>query len=225
MGLVTNADDENAPIILLVDNNPMSRRRIEQSLRTKEFIFISCEDGDNAVDVYSENMPDLVIMALDIPSMDGHVAALEIREADPEARIIFLAPARLINLAKDAAFSAGAVAWIQKPVTASLFDEVWDKVLGPVPEAPGLEDLDKLYPKDLDKKEQMPALGELPPLGELLPSPLPALNIPLPALVTPQSIENTTKTLKKKAFILTAILFSSLVGGYLWSLVGDIPYL
>ena len=94
MGLVTDVDDENAPIILLVDNNPMSRRRIEQSLKTKEFIFISCEDGDNAVDVYSENMPDLVIMALDIPSMDGHVAALEIREVDSEARIIFHAPAR-----------------------------------------------------------------------------------------------------------------------------------
>ena len=94
MGLVTDVDDENAPIVLLVDNNPMSRRRIEQSLRTKEFVFINCEDGDNAVDVYSENMPDLVIMALDIPSMDGHVAALEIREADPEARIIFLAPSR-----------------------------------------------------------------------------------------------------------------------------------
>ena len=66
MGLVTDVDDENAPIVLLVDNNPMSRRRIEQSLRTKEFVFINCEDGDNAVDVYSENMPDLVIMALDL---------------------------------------------------------------------------------------------------------------------------------------------------------------
>ena len=42
MGLVTDVDDENAPIVLLVDNNPMSRRRIEQSLRTKEFIFINC---------------------------------------------------------------------------------------------------------------------------------------------------------------------------------------
>ena len=136
MGLVTDVDDENAPIVLLVDNNPMSRRRIEQSLRTKEFVFINCEDGDNAVDVYSENMPDLVIMALDIPSMDGHVAALEIREADPEARIIFLAPSRLAQIAEDAAYSAGAVAWVQKPVTATLFDEVWDKVLGPIPEAP-----------------------------------------------------------------------------------------
>ena len=159
MGLVTDVDDENAPIVLLVDNNPMSRRRIEQSLRTKEFVFINCEDGDNAVDVYSENMPDLVIMALDIPSMDGHVAALEIREADPEARIIFLAPSRLAQIAEDAAYSAGAVAWVQKPVTANLFDEVWDKVLGPIPEAPGLQDLDKLYPKDLDKKET-PLLGE-----------------------------------------------------------------
>ena len=214
MGLVTDVDDENAPIVLLVDNNPMSRRRIEQSLRTKEFIFITCEDGDNAVDVYSEHLPDLVIMALDIPSMDGHVAALEIREADPEARIIFLAPSRLAQIAEDATFSAGAVAWVQKPVTANLFDEVWDKVLGPIPEAPGLEDLDKLYPKDLDKKEELPPLGELPPL-----------EVSTPTTLSSEAIKETAKGLKKKAFILTIILFGGLVGGYLWSLFGDIPYL
>ena len=225
MGLVTEVDDENAPIILLVDNNPMSRRRIEQSLKTKEFIFISCEDGDNAVDIYSEHMPDLVIMALDIPSMDGHVAALEIREVDSEARIIFLAPARLANLAEDAAYSAGAVAWIQKPVTASLFDEVWDKVLGPIPEAPGLEDLDKLYPESLDSgKEQLPDLGGLPSLGELPPlGELPSL--PEPSNTDSESIVKTAKSLKRKVFFLTFVLFSGLVGGYLWSFFGDIPYL
>ena len=242
MGLVTDVDDENAPIVLIVDNNPMSRRRIEQSLRTKDFIFIYCDDGDNAVDIYSGKMPDLVIMALDIPSMDGHVAALEIREVDPEARIIFLAPKRLAKLAEDAAFSAGAVAWIEKPVSASLFDEVWNKVLGPIPEAPGLEDLDVLYPKDLGvQKQELPELGALPPLENLPPlgnlpplenlpplDALPPLGLPIEATIplpSQTSLEKTTKGLKRKAFILTAILFGGLVGGYLWSIFGDIPYI
>ena len=233
MGLVTDVDDENAPIVLIVDNNLMSRRRIEQSLKTKDFIFIYCDDGDNAVDVYSEKMPDLVIMALDIPSMDGHVAALEIREADPEARIIFLAPKRLAKLAEDAAYSAGAVAWIQKPVSATLFGEVWGDVLGKIPEAPGLQDLDELYPKNLDdEKSDLPELGGLPPLLDLPPlEELPPLeNLPLIELPPPQSslndsIEKTTKGLKRKAFIVTVILFSGLVGGYLWSIFGDIPYI
>jgi len=239
MGLVTDVDDENAPIVLIVDNNPMSRRRIEQSLRTKDFLFIYCEDGDNAVDIYTEKMPDLVIMALDIPSMDGHVAALEIREVDPEARIIFLAPKRLAKLAEDAAYSAGAVACIEKPVSASLFDEVWNKVLGPIPEAPGLQDLDELYPKDLDSKTQelpdlgvLPPLDTLPPLGNLPPleglpplEPLPSLEVPIASTSSPTELEKTTKGLKRKAFLLTIILFSGLVGGYLWSLFGDIPYI
>jgi len=239
MGLVTDVDDENAPIVLIVDNNPMSRRRIEQSLRTKDFLFIYCEDGDNAVDIYTEKMPDLVIMALDIPSMNGHVAALEIREVDPEARIIFLAPKRLAKLAEDAAYSAGAVACIEKPVSASLFDEVWNKVLGPIPEAPGLQDLDELYPKDLDSKTQelpdlgaLPPLDTLPPLGDLPPleglpplEPLPSLEVPIASTSSPTELEKTTKGLKRKAFLLTIILFSGLVGGYLWSLFGDIPYI
>ncbi len=230
MGLVTDVEDENAPIVLIVDNNPMSRRRIEQSLKTKEFIFVYCDDGDDAVDIYSDRMPDLVIMALDIPSMDGHVAALEIREADPEARIIFLAPKRLAKLAEDAAYSAGAVAWIQKPVSAALFGEVWDKVLGEIPEAPGLQDLDELYPKNLDSDEtdlpELPPLLGLPSLDELPPlETLPPIDQSLVKSSATKSFEKTKKGLLKKVIILTIVLFSGLVGGYLWSIFGDIPYI
>ena len=62
MGLVTETKDELAPVVLVVDNNEMSQRRISQALRSRDISIIACEDGDKAVDMYAEHEPDLVIM-------------------------------------------------------------------------------------------------------------------------------------------------------------------
>ena len=72
-----------------------------------------------------------------------------------------------------ATYSAGAVGWLAKPVSQSQLDEIWDQVLGPIPEAPGLEDIDELYPEDRIKPEpdeiELPPIAELPPIGTLPP--------------------------------------------------------
>ena len=72
-----------------------------------------CEDGDQAVDEYIRLDPELVVLSLDIPSLDGHLAALEMREHGGEQRIVFVAPSRMAELATNASYSAGAVAWLQ----------------------------------------------------------------------------------------------------------------
>ena len=131
-----------------------------------------------------------MVISLDIPSLDGHLAALEMREHGGEARIVFVAPRRLATVAADAKFSAGAVAWLQKPITNAVIDEQWTTILGSIPEAPGLADLDQLYPIDRIKPEEddgplpLPALPGLPLPGMAeLPTPgeLPALEVELPS--------------------------------------------
>ena len=146
MALVTEADSEDAPVVLIVDNNQMSVYRLREIFKTRDFRIEVCEDGDLAVDEYIRLDPELVVLALDIPSLDGHLAALEMREHGGESRIVFTAPRRLSSLARDAAFSAGAVAVLEAPVSRGLVDAAWDQILGPIPDAPGLEDIDELYP-------------------------------------------------------------------------------
>ena len=126
--------------------------------------------------IFITEKPDLVIISLDIPGLDGHVAALEMRESRSDARIIFTTPRNKLELAEDAAFSAGAVALLQKPITQSSMDEVWDLVMGDIPDAPGVEDLDQLYPEvdeDVEVTVELEGLPEPPP-----PSALPALGPP-----------------------------------------------
>ncbi|MEK9694579.1 MAG: response regulator [Candidatus Poseidoniales archaeon] len=194
MGLVSETNDDSAPTVLIVDNNPMSINRLKNVFRVKNFNIEICEDGDQAVDEYIRIDPELVVMALDLPSLDGHIAALEMREHGGDQRIIFVAPKRMLSIAKDAAFSAGAVALLEKPVTTEALDEVWDTVLGDVPEAPGLEDLDELYPGERIKVEEDtgPILPQLPPLP--LPLPVPELD-ELPVLLPPTP---TAQPKKKK---------------------------
>jgi CheY-like chemotaxis protein len=183
MAYVSNNSNEESPTVLIVDNNAMSVQRLSRLFKVKDFNIEICEDGDQAVDEYIRLDPELVALSLDIPSLDGHLAALEMREHGGEARILFIAPKRLSSLAQDAALSAGAVAYLEKPISASSLEEKWEQILGPIPEAPGLEDLDQLYPEERIKVEEDDGPLPLPALPALPGMPLPGM--PLPGMPLP----------------------------------------
>ncbi|NCF96832.1 MAG: response regulator [Euryarchaeota archaeon] len=210
---VTNVEDEEAPTVLIVDNNQMSLHRLSNIFRQREFNVVTCEDGDRAVDEYIRLDPELVVLALDIPSMDGHLAALEMREHGDECRILFSAPKRQAQLAQDATHSAGAIGWVEKPITASAIDSIWDLVLGPIPEAPGLEDLDTIHPvEDVIEVE-----ADEVATPALTPTPLPV--IPINVSPTTEPIRRRKKSSKGKRLFVVLLLFTALgaAGYYAWS--------
>lgn len=213
MGLVTEVDDESAPTVLIVDNNPMSSMRLTNLFKTRNFNVELCEDGDQAVDEYIRLDPELVVLSLDIPSLDGHLAALEMREHGGESRIVFVAPSRMADLARNATYSAGAVAWLQKPVSSESLEAVWKTILGTIPEAPGLEDLDELYP---DRIQVEADEGPLLPLPGTLPLPLPDASIlpDLPVVVPVESGVGKPKKVKiKKKRLFFVVLLALVIGG------------
>ncbi|DAC46537.1 MAG TPA: response regulator [Candidatus Poseidoniales archaeon] len=209
MGLVTEVDDESAPTVLIVDNNPMSSMRLTNLFKTRNFNVELCEDGDQAVDEYIRLDPELVVLSLDIPSLDGHLAALEMREHGGESRIMFVAPARMAEVAKNATYSAGAVAWMQKPISSESLESVWSTILGAIPEAPGLEDLDELYP---DRIQIEADEGPLLPLPGTLPLPLPDASL-LPDLPVVLPVESATSKPKKGKKRLLLLLVLGVVAG------------
>ena len=221
MSYVSEVSSDEAPTVLIVDNNQMSIMRLREVFKKRGFATQVCEDGDLAVDEYIKLDPELVVMSLDIPSLDGHLAALEMREHGGDSRILFIAPNRLRELAVHATYSAGAVGWLAKPVSQAQLDEIWDQVLGPIPEAPGLEDLDELYPEDRIKPQpdeiQLPPLAELPPL-----EPLPAL-AEMPE-IEPETVEVARPRKRGRKLLFLLVLIALGVGiayqqGYLDSLL------
>ena len=199
---VSDVSDEEAPTVLIVDNNKMSLHRLTNLFRQREFQVVVCEDGDRAVDEYIRLDPELVFLSLDIPSLDGHLAALEMREHGNDCRILFSAPKRQARLAQEATHSAGAVGWIEKPVTAEALELIWNNVLGPIPDAPGLEDLDSLHPVE--------EMIEIEEDEELLPAPIPIPVTPLP--VNNQVIPQKKKSSKRKRLAIVTLIFSLIIG-------------
>ena len=199
---VSDVSDEEAPTVLIVDNNKMSLHRLTNLFRQREFQVVVCEDGDRAVDEYIRLDPELVVLSLDIPSLDGHLAALEMREHGNDCRILFSAPKRQARLAQEATHSAGAVGWIEKPVTAEALELIWNNVLGPIPNAPGLEDLDSIHPVE--------EMIEIEEDEELLPAP-----IPIPVTSLPdnnQVIPQKKKSSKRKRLAIVTLIFSLIIG-------------
>jgi len=213
---VTDVEDEEAPIVLIVDNNQMAIHRLKQIFTQRGFVVEICEDGDKAVDEYIRINPELVVMALDIPSLDGHLAALEMREHGGDCRLILTAPSRQSDLAIDAAFSAGAVAWLEKPISAKTVEAVWENVLGPVPEAPGLEDIDELYPDDGIQKIKIEDDDQ--PLT--LPEPI--ITITEDTTIEVPITKPKKKSSRGKRLVMVLLLFS-LIGGLIWYFKDNLP--
>ena len=213
---VTDVEDEEAPIVLIVDNNQMAIHRLKQIFTQRGFAVEICEDGDKAVDEYIRINPELVVMALDIPSLDGHLAALEMREHGGDCRLILTAPSRQSDLAIDAAFSAGAVAWLEKPISAKTVEAIWENVLGPIPEAPGLEDIDELYPDDGIQKIKVEDDDQ--PLT--LPEPI--ITITEDTTIEVPITKPKKKSSRGKRLVIALLLFS-LIGGLIWYFKDNLP--
>ena len=214
--------DEDQPLALVVVGNATTEGRIRSIMKHQGWRTEICGDGDKAVDEYVKLQPDLVLLALDLPSMDGHIAALEMRETDYSARIAIISSRSGASKARDAAYSVGAVGVLITPLTQSVFDEQWDAVLGEIPPAPGLADLDALYPEVEDEEPTMPLPPPMPPMPEL---------VEIPSEETPETGSEPEEQPKKKRkwlrriLLLLAISIIGTMGAHYAGLVDLIEYL
>jgi len=174
---------EEQPLALVVVGNATTEGRIRSIMKHQGWRTEFCGDGDKAVDEYVRLQPDLVFLALDIPSMNGHIAALEMRETDYSARIAIITSRSGTAKAGDAAYSAGAVGVLVTPLTQSVFDEQWEAMMGEIPPAPGLADLDELYP-EVEEAETpvLPMPPLMPPMPEAVE--MPSEDAPEPEITT-----------------------------------------
>lgn len=76
--------------ILLAEDEPSLGQIIKESLETRSFNVLLCENGEKALQVYHDQQPELLVLDIMMPKKDGFTLAKEIRAIDEHIPIIFL---------------------------------------------------------------------------------------------------------------------------------------
>ena len=117
--------------ILIVDDDPRNRKLEEALLRAEGYEVRSAESGHVAIAALANGPPDLILLDLMMPDMDGFEVIRRLK-ADPAWKNV---PVVLVTALDDAASrarvaAAGAAAFITKPVDRWELKACLDKLLG-----------------------------------------------------------------------------------------------
>jgi CheY-like chemotaxis protein len=103
--------------LLLVEDNEMNRDAISRLLGRRGFKVITAEDGEQGLRLCHESQPDLVLMDLGLPGIDGFEATRQIKGDPKTTRIPVVAlTARALTSDREAALAAGCDDYDTKPV-------------------------------------------------------------------------------------------------------------
>ena len=110
--------------LLIVDDSRVTRMMIRALVqeRQPEWKILEAVNGEEAVTLAKENMPDYVTMDMNMPGLDGVAAAELIRQACPSTRITLLT-ANIQESSRQKAQHLG-IAFVAKPITAACIDQV-----------------------------------------------------------------------------------------------------
>jgi adenylate cyclase len=105
----------SAGLILVVDDTPANVRLLEAVLGVHDYDVQSASDGRTALAMIAETPPDLVLLDLQMPGMNGHEVCRRIREDPATAMLPIIMVTASGNEEKLAALDAGADDFIARP--------------------------------------------------------------------------------------------------------------
>ena len=103
--------------ILIVEDNEMNRDMLSRRLERKGFDVVMAEDGKVGVNMSKSETPDLILMDLSLPVMDGWEATSTIKADDETRNIpIIVLTAHAMAGDREKALEAGADEYDTKPI-------------------------------------------------------------------------------------------------------------
>jgi signal transduction histidine kinase len=115
----TSAEPLNGqqPRVLVVDDDPMLCNLIKLRLKRRGYVVYEASDGEQALTMFAQCLPEIVLMDANMPGMDGFDATQAIKQL-PEAKHtpIIMVSGLEDDESVDRAFSVGAVEYITKPI-------------------------------------------------------------------------------------------------------------
>jgi two-component system response regulator DesR len=115
--------------VVLVEDNQVFREALELlfSLQDDIDVVAAVDNGSDAAAVCAAQLPDVVVLDYRLPGLDGLQAANAVREAAPDARVVFLTASLSPGESREL-YEAGAVACLTK-------DSELDAIIGAIRDA------------------------------------------------------------------------------------------
>jgi two-component system, cell cycle response regulator DivK len=113
------------PLVLIVDDNDRNRKLAGDLLRITGFRTLEAVTAAEGIALASEHLPDVILMDLRLPDLDGTTAARMLRAEPRTSRIPVVAVTALpLDAREDWLFDAGFAGYVTKPIDIDGFPDV-----------------------------------------------------------------------------------------------------
>jgi two-component system cell cycle response regulator DivK len=111
------APSEDKGTILYVEDNPDNRLLVKRVLLAEDYSLLEAKDAKEALTVLETSQPDLILMDINMPDMDGYTLTTKIKSMPGFERVPILAlTANVMRGDKEKTLEAGCDGYIQKPL-------------------------------------------------------------------------------------------------------------
>ena len=115
--MTSDADFVDAPLVLVADDDPTHRVVLQEVLQQSGFRVLTVPNGQVALDVFAQAQPDILLLDIDMPIVDGFTVCERIRakETDWETPILMVTGFE-DKASVERAYDIGATDFISKPI-------------------------------------------------------------------------------------------------------------
>ena len=116
--------------ILVVEDNKLNMKLVRGLIKIGKYHMLEAMDAETGIKLIREERPDLVLMDIQLPGMDG-LSATEVIKADPDLKDIPIVALTSYAMQgdKEKALAAGCTGYIAKPIDTRQFLETVSQFL------------------------------------------------------------------------------------------------
>ncbi|MBN2810239.1 MAG: response regulator [Deltaproteobacteria bacterium] len=123
-------DEKNRPLILVIEDNDDNRRLVIKVLGSRDYEVVGVTDGRQALARLDSIRPDLILMDINLPDMDGYEVTRQIRRQKDFAQLPIVAlTAHAMVGDEEKSLAAGCNAYITKPINVRTFPQTIAAIL------------------------------------------------------------------------------------------------
>ncbi len=105
--------------IMIVDDEPRMCDALRRILEKKRYKTITASDGETAIKLFIKNRPDVMLLDLMMPGMNGREVLQKVREISPTTRIIYFTGKAQIDAAEKRKLRREVDAFLTKPASTT----------------------------------------------------------------------------------------------------------